>query len=491
MKLPLNGSLLANALLVLSGALLGAAGYWTADYCGLTPDYSDEKRLDGERGEGRPDAARNPVTVTTAARRRRLESTDGTEGYAQSERIAHAVQNVDPRLRSEMLRRAGAEGARRDLSEALRMGHELKRQNDRLDYFRGLFGVWAESDPEAALSYAKQTFAPGLTQSELVSLVVNKWGAVQPEKARVWTEGNLSGAVREQALTDLMIGWTRRSPELAAGWIERSESASQGMLAAVGRTWAERDPEAASVWVMGLPRSGGRDAALLSVASEYGRQDPEAAVEALGDALEEGGPASLNLATVLADVWATVDPEATALWISEMESGGVRDQAAGVLATVWSSRDIESAVLWAEALPSTEMREQVISHLSTTWGAMDPLSAVEWLASLQSEEGQRGARGAFNSWAAVDPDGMRSWIGEGSRPEFSDTARKSLADVLSQSDVFAAMELAFEIEEAKVREDSVTRYYKLWKKRDAASAGEWLNAIWKDLPESLQGRLDG
>lgn len=290
-------------------------------------------------------------------------------------------------------------------------------------------------------------------------------------------------------MTDLMISWTRRNPEIASEWVERSGEISQPLLAAVGRTWAESDPSAAVEWAVGLSAGAARRSALLAVTGEYARQDPEEAADALASALVDSEPGALDLATVIADVWATMDPEATALWVSQMQVGVVRDQAAGVLATVWGSRDMESAVNWASAIGDEGMRRQVIAHLGTTWGALDPAAAVEWLGSLDPSEAEAGLVGALNSWAAVDPIGIRGWIENSAATSFSDPARRSLADVLSQGNVMGAMEVAVGIADEQARADALARYFRLWRKTDDASAQEWLAANWDLFNPTSQKRL--
>jgi len=409
------------------------------------------------------------------------------EGVSVESQIRNAALETDPKLRSEMLSRAGAEGARRDVEEALKMGHSLSRLQDKIDYFRGLFGVWSEVDAEGSLTYAKQNFNVGLLQSELISLVINKWGAVSPQQARIWTERNLSGPIREQAMTDMMIGWTRRNPELASNWLQQSNSATSSMLSAVGVTWAEQDPEAAAIWAGGLQSYGGRRTASIAVASEWARQSPEEAADFYSD--EVAGPEGMDLATVIADVWGTSDPAATADWVSGLPSGPVRDQAAGTLATVWATRDVEAASRWSESIEDPSMRQQVIAHLGTTWGALEPDRAVEWLAQLPPELAQVGMTGAFNSWGAVDPGGMRDWVENSEASTISDQARRSLADVVSQNDILDSIDLALGISTSQERNDAVARYFRQWRKTDDASAQEWLGEAWQVIPPDLQERL--
>ena len=68
----------------------------------------------------------------------------------------------------------------------------------------------------------------------------------------------------------------------------------------------------------------------------------------------------------------------------------------------------------------------------------------------------------------------------------SDRARQSLGDVLSQSNLPDALDIALGMQSPAVRDDSVARYFNEWRKRDDASAQDWLDAIWNGLPASTQ-----
>jgi hypothetical protein len=490
MKLPINGSLLANSLLVAAGAVFGATTYWTVEKIEIFPHINDSHQIADDSSDPRRDKNSNRGKSKRADSDYR-SGEDGARALGSvsvEAQLRNASSETDPKLRSELLSRAGAEGARRDVEEALKMGNSLQRVQDKIDYFRGLFGVWSEVDPESSLTYAKQNFTAGLLQSEVISLVVNKWGAVNAQDARLWTEQNLSGPIRDQAMTDLMIGWTRRNPDLASNWLSQSNITTSSMLSAVGATWAEQDPKAAAYWAGGLSTGAGRRTASLAVANEWARQDPETAANFFEEKVQESD--GIDLATVIVDVWGTSDPAAAAVWVSDLPTGPVRDQAAGTLATVWATRDIDAAVAWSENIDDPGMRSQVVAHLATTWGALEPDRAVEWLAGLSPELAQVGVIGAFNSWAAVDPYGMWDWV-ENSEPSIvSDQARRSLADVRSQDDILDSIDLALGISSEEERNDAVARYFKRWRKSDDASAQEWLSEYWGVIPPDLQERLN-
>jgi hypothetical protein len=115
---------------------------------------------------------------------------------------------------------------------------------------------------------------------------------------------------------------------------------------------------------------------------------------------------------------------------------------------------------------------------------------VEWLAQLPPDLAQVGMKGAFNSWGAVDPIGMKDWVENSEASTISDQARRSLADVVSQDDILDSIDLALGISTSEERNDAVARYFRQWRKKDDASAQEWLGAAWQVIPTDLQERLE-
>ncbi len=469
-------------LLISAGFVFGVFGTWAVlqiNDGGALPHHLTDPLENGQEVSEYRDGDSSGAATRGEPNRQARASVEVT--------LPMALRIRDPSSRSELLRRAGSRGAERNIADSLRDGLSITRTQDRLDYYRGLVGEWSESDPEAALNHIRHDLDPGLLQSELISLAVNKWGAENPRDAWVWTEQNLSGPLREQSQADLMIGWTRRNPVLAAGWVSDSGLQSRLLVTTVGTTWAEQDPRSAAAWADTLATESARRVTKIAVASEWTRQDPPVAADFF--AAEITAEAGLDLATVIADIWGTTDPAATAVWVKDLQPGKIRDQAASTLASVWATRDIEAAVAWSETISDQSTRSQVISHLGTTWGALDPDRAISWLSTLPIDEAKVGLVGAFNSWAAINPGEMNAWIQTTEASGISDLGRRSLADVVSQEDILTSIDLAMGIKASQEKVDAVSRYFRHWRKTDDRSAREWYQALESSLPEDLRDRL--
>lgn len=472
MRFPRNGSPVANALWVLCGAAMGTAFTWW-----LAPE--DPARTFGSHAPaGGPDPK---PSVRDAALRNRAGGPAPEAATLPPGKLADAL------ARGDHFRKAGAEAARRDLAAALQEAYAIPNRQDQLDFYRGLYGVWSELDPVAALDNAQASFPAGQLQSDTIGIAMNKWAEENPREAWLWAEQNLNGPLKDRALTDLMIGWSRRSPEQAAEWLQSTGLTSQPLFNAIGGTWAESEPVAAAEWAKSLPEGTAKETATVAVAGGIAAQDPEQAAEIFADEIASGE--ELNLVIAIADVWASTDPAETAGWIAKMAEGPAKDEAAATLATIWAASDIAAAVDWSRSISSAETRREVVAHIGTTWGAIEPEAALQWLGGLPAAEASEGIAGALYSWAGTDPVGMREWLDRSPASPFGDQARQSLGDVLSGSSLPDTMDLALGMTSEKARNEALSRYFREWRKQDDEGARDWLQTNWDSLPESSRTQL--
>jgi hypothetical protein len=172
-----------------------------------------------------------------------------------------------------------------------------------------------------------------------------------------------------------------------------------------------------------------------------------------------------------------------------MAEGPAKDEAAATLATVWAASDINAAVQWSKSISSSETRREVVAHIGTTWGAIEPQAALDWLGTLPAAEASEGISGALYSWAGTDPVGMRDWLVETPASPFGDQARRSLGDVLSETNLPDTMDIALGMTSEKARNEALSRYFREWRKQDDEGAQDWLQTNWDTLPESSRTQL--
>ena len=466
LKLPRNGTPLANCLLLAAGILVGyGAGHWRS-FQGLDTESQ----------------------TVAAAPSRRLPPATPPEP-------AGAPEQQNPKK--------SARDAASVLSTSARMPEAA-----RLETLRGFYGEWAGTDPAAAAAHALQHLKPGAAFSESLTTIARSWGTADARTAWQWAEDGISGPLKTQLQTAILQGWSGRDPAAAGEWLSGSGLTSQPFFDAIASNWAALDPRAAVDWAKKIPDSHSRSTAEVSTAREIASTDPAAAAAffspvisppastgtsaATNPAAPAGpGPSteSLSLATAITDLWATTDPAAAAEWVSSLPAGPGRDEASATLATVWGASDIKAATAWSAQITDPDMRRQVIEHLGTTWGAIEPDKALAWLGTLPPADAAPGTEGALHSWAATDPRGLESWLTHAGSSALTDTARLALGDVLTDTNLPRAMDFAMGIAADASRDNAISRFYHTWRKTDPDSALEWRDAQWPTLPESTRQSL--
>ena len=464
MRFPRNGSAAANAFLVFAGALLGTTLTWW-----MAPSGS-------------------PALVATThanATKRTIRDVSGIP--VVTEKASESAESMSGAERAEGFREAGAAAARKSIKDALAEAAAITSRQDELEFYRGLYGVWAAQDPLAALDYAKANFQAGQLLSDSVGIAMNKWADENPREAWLWADQNLTGPLKDRALTDLMIGWSRRSPEQAATWLTGTGLTSQPLYNAVAGTWAETDTPGASKWARSLHDGHAKDTAIVAVAGAGAAKDPKSTANDFSDLIDKGD--NLNLAIAITDIWATTDPAGTAEWVNKMPDGPSKNEAAATLATVWAASDITAAVAWSETIADDDTRRQVIAHIGTTWGAIEPVAALDWLTHLPAGQATEGVTGALYSWAGTDPVGMQEWIDSAGDGSLADRARRSLGDVLAQTNQPDAMAVALDMTSEVARNETLSRYFSEWRKTDDEAAQDWLQTNWSSLPATAPKQL--
>ncbi|MBL9130262.1 MAG: hypothetical protein JNG86_03630, partial [Verrucomicrobiaceae bacterium] len=221
----------------------------------------------------------------------------------------------------------------------------------------GAARVWLDSDPEKALA-----LLPEITNERLHARIHSAMAAYRamesPEAGFAYADSLPDSKMREMA---------RRS---------------------VLESWAERDPAAASRYLLSQPSPADvwfTQRAIL----EWARLEPEAAVAFTiqhDKPLLDTGihvPSPLHYAM---NHWAADDPVSAAGWLSQQPAGLARDRATGVFAGVVARQQPDVAIEWASSIRDRSQRNSALGVVLGEWGRQDPSRAVAWLETSGYDE---------------------------------------------------------------------------------------------------------
>jgi len=170
-----------------------------------------------------------------------------------------------------------------------------------------------------------------------------------PEAVEEWAEAAPAAFPRYKAAVFLKATSTLAGidPAGTAEWVSAylGRPYADGVLRAVARSWALRDPRAAMVWLASLPPGLKRDA---SVSNAF-------------------------------RVWLERTPKAAEEWLRGEVPAPALDAAASVMVGRHRDGSREEALGWALRLDERGLREQVLSNIAGEWLREDPDSASVWL----------------------------------------------------------------------------------------------------------------
>jgi len=245
-----------------------------------------------------------------------------------------------------------------------------------------LFGRWGESDPTAAMNFARTM---GFTGMFVRPTVLQSWASTDPVSAARYYEEN----PREFAMMGAMgaMGGGGRGP-------------MGGMVGAavIAGEWAKQDPAAALEWAGGLSRE--KAGAMQAVITQVANTDPKAAAEMLGKIQGESLSDSYQ---AVAARYGAKDYAAATNWIRTLP---LEEQSAAMASAIrgLSKQDPVSAALELGRMNDGGEKDSAVSGVVENLARIDPAAAADFLKKQTSERALRESmRQLMPNWVAKDP----------------------------------------------------------------------------------------
>ncbi len=240
-----------------------------------------------------------------------------------------------------------------------------------------------------------------------------------------------------------------------------------------------------------------------------------------------------DLALRLLGKWTTTDPDAAALWLTELNAFQIRDDRTGRsgmedpemmamfqhLGLTWAQNDANAALVWADSLepsvahvvkravarevivqsPRTSLdlaiampvgsdRQQLLHRSIIQWAISDPQAAWQWAAELGEIEDRELRRdlviGLANSLAMNDPADAAAFVVSSLEPGRDlNEASLVIAQQWSGRDPVAAIDWATSFPKGPSRSNTLKTVLNSWADRDLQKSGEWLDSFPTDDPD--------
>ena len=310
------------------------------------------------------------------------------------------------------LKQVGGEWGKSDPAGGLRYAATLDSQQ-RAMLAPEIMRAWAGSDLKGAAAFAagqdaafRNALAPGLVET---------WGKSDPAAALAWSQENLKGAPRTEAIAGVIKSAAEKSLTAASQLVSDMEpgAAQNRACASIFETWfakgaGERD--AAFEWLASLPDPNARTAALERVQWNWVFNDPAGVRYFISG--PHGDLASPSMIAQVARNQAAKNPEPAMEWAGGLGANRAENARRAVLDS-WLQIRPEAAADYARKLPAGQDRKLAIISVAQTLLWQSPEQASAFIRSLTAD----------------DQKGMRPIIDQ---PGLSEDKRKLLDDALKK-----------------------------------------------------------
>ena len=350
----------------------------------------------------------------------------GGRGGGGAEVAGEAVASKTDRTKVVAINGAETTDSGKSLSEIYREPNQSLRIELLLDYYASL------SPEEYELEAAKLDELP-MSERILASyLLFSKWGEVDPTGALAYS--NQMGRMGFFSRPTILKSWASNDPALAAEYL------------------AENASEFSTPTILGRRGTGGNAAG--TIATEWARQDPVAALAWAKDLSGSGQTAAV--ANVLREV-ANEDPLA-AIAMANTLGGEEQSSAYGAIASEWAKTDWEAMESWANGL-STAKRDAALEQAIQGLAASDPQAAGEQALLFDEGDARDNAiEVSVRSWSREEPLAAMSFLLENGSSKAQEEAIANAMSTLSRVDSTAGLEVIEYLEDGAVRDEAVRAY---------------------------------
>jgi hypothetical protein len=286
----------------------------------------------------------------------------------------------------EIMKHVGKAWAERDPEGGLQFAKGLNPQGGNA-LARELIENWAKRDLQAAAK-----FIVGLEDSPfrgtLGAGLAATWGKADPAAALAWSNENLRGQARAEAVGTLIKAAAEKDISAAAELVAGMEPgpAQNRACASIFESWFNKGKDqrnAAFEWLAGISDPEAREAAFERVQWSWAWNDPAAVKEFISGPY--GKLASSQMINQIARGQAHKDPEAAMTWADSL--GAERASAAKEAVIVsWLSVRPEAAGAYVRKLPAGPDRERAVRAVSQSLIWQSPQQAAAWYHTLPAAE---------------------------------------------------------------------------------------------------------
>lgn len=410
-----------------------------------------------------------------------------------------------------------AELAKVDLPRAKALVESASKREQKA-IVSGIMRFYSEADPEAGLAYLAQLPVHLAQPHPHMYTLVAPWMQRAPKEAIAAIQAQLSGDLREQALSTAMSLWSQQDlggaiswllpqlddPAMVRAWqnlsytLVRSDPIrgieliqAHPELDEVKNTyfsaWVQDDVDSALDWALANLKASDLSDVLGRSVYSISHSGPAAAAQIV-DLMPMGGPrdrALVNIARRLAGR----DVDHAVEWVLQQPEDAAQRNALSQVMGVWTEQSPEAAAAFVQSGFQTDndlLRQQLVREVAGTMAKKDPIAALDWVDGLGDEAMSEAAMGnLLFEWSRNDLGAATAYVAKLTSQETRSEHYSRLVLNAVQEDPAQAIEWVDSLPDEDRSDAIYTNLYTFWLDRDSVAASEWIDQLPKGRERDL------
>jgi hypothetical protein len=203
----------------------------------------------------------------------------------------------------------------------------------------------------------------------------------------------LNSEARKGMLNGALVEWSRQAPTATVKWFDAHIDPCEivglaDTVKSIGLSFESRDPQGALTWANSMPDDRLRKEMMASITFPWIHDAPEAALQALQQALPDGDAVRTQVVAETVRQWSHIDPSSASAWLSAQPPSPERDQSLMVYTDTISVAEPQRAATWAVSIADPASREAALTQVMREWIQISPDDCVQWCQSQVASLGE-------------------------------------------------------------------------------------------------------
>jgi len=377
-------------------------------------------------------------------------------------------------IRDTTLQKVATAWATQDPAGAMAWADALPAGNTKNSALSSVVGALSQQDPSAAAAtFLNLNLPAGATRDKLLQQVASNYAGQDFNGVLTWADKNLTGNDYDRVVNTALQNASDQDPAAAAAALARlpDVNAVNPAVQSIAFNWGRQDPQAAIAWAQSLPADNvaERNFAITNVFNAWVSTDPTAVAAYIQQNLSTD-PSFGKLAVQVVDSWGNSDPQAALTWAQQLPAGAAQGNA--ITAAITQLAKVDPQTAWQDAGQlSGGGAESAQVNVLSAWAAQQPAQAAAALQSLPSGgTANTATANVAKSWLAQDPNAASQWINTLPQGPARDSAVTQIISMVGGNDPAGAFNWAVSLGDPATRNTQVAKLAAQWSNSNPAAA---------------------